>query len=61
MTSRWLRASRATLSIMPFVCEYVPVKNAARDGEHSGVLAKALRKFAPSRAKRSACGVEAKG
>ena len=44
---RWL--SRAVLSMMPLVCGYWPVRKLARLGEHSGVVAKALVKRAPSR------------
>jgi hypothetical protein len=39
----------------------MPVKKAARDGEHNGVLAKAFRKLAPSFASRLTLGVSAKG
>jgi hypothetical protein len=36
-------------------------KKASRLGEHKGVVTKALRNSAPSRARRSMCGVWRKG
>ena len=59
--SRWLAGSRAVLSMMPFVWTYWPVRSAARLGEHSGVVAKAFRNRAPSRASRSMAGVWTNG
>ena len=56
---RWL--SRAVLSVMPLVCGYWPVRKLARLGEHSGVVAKALVKRAPSAASRFMCGVSRNG
>ena len=57
--SWWLL--RAVLSTMPWVRAYWPVRKLARLGEQSGVVANALRKRAPSRARRSMLGVSTKG
>src|SRR5262245_56027130 len=50
-------ASRATLSMMPWRLAYWPVRIEARFGEQIGVVWKARSNSAPSRARRSMCGV----
>ena len=52
-----LAADRSTLSVIPCVFAYCPVRKLARDGEHNGVVIKALRNSAPSLPIRSMLGV----